>query len=97
VRKAVAAQSLQRCRSVPEQFMTPPFAAVTNFEGRHAIVSLRGRVDDVAAFELAAVLDAAIDCSPSSMVLELANLIFMGAASSSSPTPRGDSPPRALP
>jgi anti-anti-sigma factor len=60
--------------------MTPPFGAVTNFEGRDAIVSLRGSVDDVAAFELATVLDAAIDREPASMVLELADLVFMGAA-----------------
>jgi anti-anti-sigma factor len=53
---------------------------VTNFEGRDAIVSLRGSVDDVAAFELATVLDAAIDREPASMVLELADLVFMGAA-----------------
>jgi anti-anti-sigma factor len=60
--------------------MTPPFGAVTTFEGRDAIVSLRGTVDDVAAFELAAVLDAAIDRQPASMVLGLADLVFMGAA-----------------
>jgi len=58
----------------------PPFGAVTTFEGRGAIVSLRGRVDDIAAFELAAVLNAAIDRQPVSMVLELADLVFMGAA-----------------
>ncbi len=60
--------------------MSPPFGAVTNFEGRDALVSLRGSVDDVAAFDLAAVLDAAIDREPVSMVLELAELSFMGAA-----------------
>ena len=53
---------------------------MTNFEGRDALVSLRGSVDDVAAFDLAAVLDAAIDRGPVSMVLELAELSFMGAA-----------------
>jgi anti-anti-sigma factor len=63
-----------------EQPMNPPFEAVTSFEGRDAYVSLRGRVDDVAAFELAAVLDAALDREPASMVLELAELVFMGAA-----------------
>ena len=60
--------------------MTPPFGAVTNFEGRDAVVSLRGGVDDVAAFELEAVLDAAIDREPASMVLELAEPGFIGAA-----------------
>ena len=63
-----------------ERPVTPPFDAVTTFEGRGAIVSLRGRVDDIAAFELAAVLNAAIDRQPVSMVLELADLVFMGAA-----------------
>ena len=63
-----------------EQSMTHPFGAVTRFEGRDALVSLRGSVDDVAAFELEAVLDAAIDREPASMVLELAEPIFMGAA-----------------
>jgi anti-anti-sigma factor len=60
--------------------VTSPFGAVTTFEGQGAIVSLRGRVDDATAFELAAVLDAAIDRQPVSMVLELADLVFMGAA-----------------
>jgi anti-anti-sigma factor len=63
-----------------EQSMSPQFGAVTNFEGRDALVSLRGSVDDVAAFDLAAVLEAAIDREPVSMVLELAELSFMGAA-----------------
>jgi anti-anti-sigma factor len=61
-------------------FVTPPFGAVTTFEGRHAVVSLRGRVDDVAALELVAVLDATLDRGPASMVLELADLVFMGTA-----------------
>jgi anti-anti-sigma factor len=63
-----------------ERSVTSPFGAVTTFEGQGAIVSLRGRVDDATAFELAAVLDAAIDRQPVSMVLELADLVFMGAA-----------------
>ena len=53
---------------------------MTTFEGRDAVVSLRGRVDDVAAFELATVLDAAVGRQPASMVLELADLIFIGPA-----------------
>jgi anti-anti-sigma factor len=63
-----------------EQSMTSPFGAVTNFEGRDAVVSLRGSVDDVAAFDLAAILNAAIDREPTSVSLELAELVFMGAA-----------------
>jgi anti-anti-sigma factor len=58
---------------------TPQFEAETNFEGRVAIISLRGSVEDLAAFELAAVLDAAIDREPASMLLDLAELVFMGA------------------
>jgi anti-anti-sigma factor len=83
VRTAVAAHCIQRAEvqiRACEQFVTPPFGAVTTFEGRSAVVSLRGSVDDVAAFELAAVLDAAVDREPVSMVLELADLIFMGTA-----------------
>jgi anti-anti-sigma factor len=62
------------------QSMIPPFGAVTEFVGGDSIVSLRGRVDDVAAFDLAAILDAAIDREPTSMVLELSELVYMGAA-----------------
>jgi anti-anti-sigma regulatory factor len=62
-----------------EQSLTTPFGAVTNFEGRAAVVSLRGSVDDVAAFDLAAILDAAIDREPTSMILEVAGLVLVGA------------------
>jgi anti-anti-sigma regulatory factor len=62
-----------------EQSMTTPFGAVTNFEGRAAVVSVRGSVDDVAAFDLAAILDAAIDREPTSMILEVAELVSVGA------------------
>jgi anti-anti-sigma factor len=59
---------------------TPRFGAITNFEGDDATVSLRGSVENLAAFELGAILDAVIDRRPRSMVLDLAELEFMGAA-----------------
>jgi len=58
---------------------TPDFGAVTSFHGDEATVSLRGRVQNGAAFELGAILDAAIDSQPTSMILDLAELDFMGA------------------
>ena len=83
MRTAVAVHCIQKAEvqiRVCEQFVTRSFGAVTTFEGRGAVVSLRGRVDDVAAFELAAVLDAVVSRQPASMVLELADLIFIGPA-----------------
>jgi anti-anti-sigma factor len=59
---------------------TSRFAAVTNFEGREATVVLRGSVQNLAAFELGAILDSVIDRRPTSMTLDLAELDFMGAA-----------------
>jgi anti-anti-sigma factor len=59
---------------------TPHFRAVTNFEGHEATVALWGIVENMAAFELGAILDAVIDRQPTSMVLDLAELEFMGAA-----------------
>src|ERR1019366_6671844 len=59
---------------------TPDFGAVTSFDGDEVTVSLRGTVQNEAAFELGAILDAAIDSQPTSMVLDLAELDFMGAA-----------------
>jgi len=58
---------------------TPDFVAVTSFEGDEATISLRGSVKNMAAFELGAIFDAAIDTQPSSMVLDLTELEFMGA------------------
>jgi anti-anti-sigma factor len=58
----------------------PDFGAVTTDEARAVTVALRGSVENLAAFELGAILDAAIDRHPTSMVLDLAELIFMGAA-----------------
>src|SRR5580658_5004869 len=59
---------------------TPSFGAITSFDGRDATVALRGSVENLAAFELGAILDAVIDSQPTSMVLDLADLVFMGAA-----------------
>ena len=57
-----------------------PFEAVTHFEGREATIVLSGDIQNAAAFALGALLDAAIDRHPTSMVLDLAKLQFMGAA-----------------
>jgi len=58
----------------------PEFEAVTHFEGSEATIVLSGSVENAAAFALSATLDAAIDRHPTSMVLDLAKLEFMGAA-----------------
>jgi anti-anti-sigma factor len=58
----------------------PQFEAVTHFEGSEATIVLSGSVENAAAFALGATLDAAIDRHPTSMVLDLAQLEFMGAA-----------------
>jgi anti-anti-sigma factor len=59
---------------------TPGFSADTSFEGSAATVVLRGTFENLAAFQLGDILDAAIDRQPTSMVLDLAELNFMGAA-----------------
>jgi len=59
---------------------TNDFGAVTNFEGGAATIALQGTTENGAAFELGAILDAAIDRQPTSMVLDVAELEFMGAA-----------------
>jgi anti-anti-sigma factor len=58
----------------------PNFGAVTRFDGREATVALRGNFESIAAGELRTILDAAIDRSPTSMVLDLTALDYMGAA-----------------
>jgi anti-anti-sigma factor len=58
----------------------PDFRAVTNFEGDAATIALAGNIDDSAAFVLSTILDEAIDRRPASMVLDVAELDFMGAA-----------------
>lgn len=59
---------------------TPDFGFVTNFVDGEAIVALRGNVDNRAALELRAILNAVIDRRPASMVLDVAELDFMGSA-----------------
>jgi anti-anti-sigma factor len=54
--------------------------AVTTFEGREVTVTIRGRIDDFSAREFGVILDAAADRQPRSVVLELRELDFMGAA-----------------
>jgi anti-anti-sigma regulatory factor/GAF domain-containing protein len=58
----------------------PPFSAATTFEGRAAIISLRGGVDDLAAFELATIINAAMVRQPASLTLDLAEVVFIGDA-----------------
>jgi anti-anti-sigma regulatory factor len=58
---------------------TPDFGAVTNFEGDEATIALRGTTQG-AAFELGAILDAAIDRQPASMILDVSELDFLGPA-----------------
>jgi anti-anti-sigma regulatory factor len=58
----------------------PQFSAATTFEGREATVTLRGGVDDMAAVELATVIDEAIERGPASLVLDLAEVVFIGDA-----------------
>jgi hypothetical protein len=59
---------------------TPDFGTITNFEGDETTIALMGTFKNGAAFELGAVLDAAIDRQPASMVLDAAELDFMGPA-----------------
>jgi anti-anti-sigma regulatory factor len=56
------------------------FGAVTYSDGGNPIVALWGTAKDDSAFDLAAILDAAIDRKPASMVLDLAELEFAGKA-----------------
>jgi anti-anti-sigma regulatory factor len=59
---------------------TPDFGAVTTFEDGDVTIALRGTMTRGAAFELGAILDAAIDGQPASMVLDVAELDFLGVA-----------------
>jgi anti-anti-sigma factor len=55
-----------------------PFETVTTYEGTDAFFALHGRVENMAAFELGASLDAVIDRHPRSIELDLTHLEFMG-------------------
>jgi anti-anti-sigma factor len=59
---------------------TPDFAAVSKFEGEDVTIALRGTTETGAAFELAAVLNAAVDLRPASIVLEVSELDYLGTA-----------------
>jgi anti-anti-sigma regulatory factor len=59
---------------------TPDFRAVTQFKGDEITIALRGTTENGGAFELGAILDAAIDRQPTSMVLDVAELDFLGTA-----------------
>ena len=48
---------------------TRSFGAVTNFEGDDVTIALQGTTETGAAFELAAVLNAAVDLRPASIVV----------------------------
>jgi anti-anti-sigma factor len=56
------------------------FGVTTTIEGQDAVLVLRGKVERRAAFELGAILDSVIDRHPESVVLDLGELEFMGAA-----------------
>jgi anti-sigma B factor antagonist len=58
---------------------TPDFGAVTSFEDGEVTIALRGTAEHGSAFALGAILDAAIDRHPASMVLDVAELESLGA------------------
>jgi anti-anti-sigma factor len=56
------------------------FEVTTSFEGSSAVLALHGRVESLAAFELWAALKCAVDLHREAVVLDLAQLEFIGAA-----------------
>jgi anti-anti-sigma regulatory factor len=52
----------------------------TSFDGPNTVLSLRGRVESLAAFDLWAALEGAINLHCQSVVLDLSELDFVGAA-----------------
>ena len=56
------------------------FEVTTTIEEGCVVLALHGRVEKLAAFDLAASLDATIDLEPAAVVLDLSELNFMGAA-----------------
>jgi anti-anti-sigma regulatory factor len=58
----------------------PLFAVVTTVEGVDTVLALRGRVENGASFELGAILEATINEHPTSIVLDLSELEFIGPA-----------------
>ena len=58
---------------------SPGFELTTGFEGRSALFALHGRLEDLAALDLWAALESAIDLHQA-VVLDLSELDFIGAA-----------------
>ena len=58
---------------------SPSFELTTGFEGRSALLALHGRLEDLAALDLWAALERAIDLRQA-VVLDLSELDFIGAA-----------------
>jgi anti-anti-sigma factor len=56
------------------------FGVTTTLEGQSTVLALRGKVENLAAFELSALLDSAIDRHPESVILDMSELEFVGAA-----------------
>jgi anti-anti-sigma factor len=56
------------------------FGITTTSEGRSTVLALRGKVENRAGVQLGAYLDSAIDRHPESVVLDLSELDYMGAA-----------------
>jgi anti-anti-sigma regulatory factor len=59
---------------------TPAFGAVADFEGDDVTIALRGATEKGEVFALGAILNAAIDRRPASVVLDITELDFIGAA-----------------
>ena len=56
------------------------FKVTTSFEGRSAVLGLHGRVESLAAFDLWAAMKGVIDRHRETVVLDLTELEFIGAA-----------------
>jgi anti-anti-sigma factor len=56
------------------------FEVTTSFEGRSAVLALHGRVESLAAFDLWAALEAALDLHREVVVVDLSQLDFIGVA-----------------
>jgi anti-anti-sigma regulatory factor len=56
------------------------FEITTSFEGSNAVLAVRGRIENVAAFDLAGALAAEMDLHRRSVTLDLSELEFIGAA-----------------
>jgi anti-anti-sigma factor len=56
------------------------FRVTATTDGQSTVLALRGTIENHAAFELGALLDSAIDRHPDSLVLDLSELHFIGAA-----------------